>query len=192
MRRLLGSVAVVVGLVGCARSPEAGQSQVGAPSAAVAPPAAASDAPSAAPAAPASAEPTTPATASSAGNPSKPPRVGGKCEYEDTPGTGTVTAIEEQPANGDCGNHPKKVTLTFSPSDAGAKAEARDKAFTLGVGGVDFVAAGCLAAYKISVGTKLQVVRHKMKSGTCSPLVYEVTALSSPDDTTKCFAFCNK
>jgi hypothetical protein len=103
-----------------------------------------------------------------------------------------VTTIEDEPANGDCRNRPKRVTLKFVADDAAAKPSPSDGAFRLGVGGVEFVAAGCLAAYKVSVGAKLKTVRHIIKHGTCSPRVYEVAALSSPDDIEKCVGFCNK
>ncbi len=182
MNRFLGRVVFAVGLVACTRTPDpaARATSAAVSSAAVEASPVASTAPAAGSAAP----------AESAGGRSG--RVGGRCEYDDTPGTATVTAVEDAPGNGDCRNHPKRVTLKFVADDAAAKPNPKDDAFALGVGGVDFVAAGCLAAYKISVGAKLKTVRHIIKAGTCSPHVYEVTALSSPDDIEKCVGFCNK
>jgi hypothetical protein len=103
-----------------------------------------------------------------------------------------VTKIESDPTAGaDCKNAPKKVTVTFAPDDAKAKPIGWDKGFALEVGGLEFVAAGCLKDQKIAVGTKLRVVRHHELAGGCSPLVYEVTTLSSPEAIEKCTKFCN-
>ena len=116
--------------------------------------------------------------------------AGGKCTYDDAPGTGTVTAIEDDATAGaDC-KSAKKVTLSFAADDASAKTNPRDAAFVLEVGGVSFVATGCVDEHKIAVGTKLKVVRHIETAGTCSPVVYEVTDLSSPDAIEKCVAYC--
>lgn len=180
MRRFLGGVVLMAGLVACARPPEAGKSHAESPAEQAAPPAVQSAPP---------AEQSAP-EGSEGG--SKSGRIGKKCEYEDVPGTASVIAISDEPANGDCSNQPKKVTLKFAPNDATAKPNPRDDAFVLVVGGVGFVAAGCLAAYKVAVGTKLKTVRHTKTAGACSPVVYEVAALSSPDDITKCVAFCSK
>ena len=117
-------------------------------------------------------------------------KAGGKCAYEDTPGTGTVTAIEDDATAGaDC-KQAKKVTMSFVADDPAAKPASRDGSFSLEVGGVGFVATGCVEEHKIAVGTKLKVVRHVATAGTCSPIVYEVTDLSSPDAIERCVAHC--
>lgn len=198
MREWLASLGMLLALGACSRGPQASEGRAGAPAAAGAPPPSAGAATVQAPPSEGAVHaPTVPAEVAAPSSSATPDaaravRVGGSCSYEDTAGTATVTAIEAEPANGDCSNQPKRVTLKFVPSDVHAKPEPRDQAFTLGVGGLSLVAAGCLKAYKIALGTQLPTVRHKMTSGTCSPLVYEVKALSSPEDAAKCSAYCSQ
>ncbi|MBM4361514.1 MAG: hypothetical protein FJ104_02450 [Deltaproteobacteria bacterium] len=175
MYRLAGCSVIFLGLVACTRTPDAGTEPAASPT----PPG-----PSAAGAA--SAGPTAETTP---GGPHGR-RTGGSCEYVRVPGTATVTAIEaDDTAGADCKNA-KKVTLSFTPTDATAAAERLDGAFQLTVGGMGFVATGCVDAYAITVGAKFPTVRGKIASGTCSPLHYDVAPFSSAADIEKCVAFC--
>jgi hypothetical protein len=179
---------IMVGLVACSRTPPAGDAREQ-PSQPLAERGTPDPPPTAQSAVPVAEEKPAPGTAVAADDPKVGRRAGGPCEYERVPGIGTVTAIASYTAGPDC-KHAKRVTMSFAPDVAGAEPKRQDQAFTLGVGGVEFVAAGCLEVHKITVGTKLSVVRHALKAGTCSPLVYEVTALSSPEAIEKCVAYC--
>jgi hypothetical protein len=181
MRNFLGGTALAVGLVACSRPPPTVEAAAD-PSAEQVTPGTPSASPSAAPSA-------APATGAAEGE-RLGRRAGGSCEYEETPGTATVATIEDVDAGPDC-KRAKTVRLKFVPDDPAAKSERLDSGFTLGVGGMSFVPAGCLAELKIAVGTKLPVVRRKIKSGGCTPLGYDPTVLSSEDAVTKCVAHCN-
>lgn len=117
-------------------------------------------------------------------------KVGGACTSDAVPGTGTVTRIEDDTTAGPDCKSAKQVTLSFVPDDAAATPHRLDPAFPLEVGGVAFVATGCVEEHHLALGTKLKVVRHLRTSGTCSPVTYEVTDFASPEAIEKCVAHC--
>jgi len=108
-------------------------------------------------------------------------RVGRCGTYEQTPGTGHVTAVETAPAGeNNCPNGPVKITFDFTPDDpALAALAAAGRTVTIGDGKNPPSAA--VAACGLTVGSTHAAVRKDEQGGSCPPLNVELTDLGGAE-----------
>jgi hypothetical protein len=106
--------------------------------------------------------------------------AGGPCTYDDVAGAATVLTITEAPSTEyNCTTNPKKITFSFSPTDA-SKAKASDASQAYMVGAGANPPESCLVPNGIAVSMIIDAKRRDIAKGTCTPTIYELT-LPQPD-----------
>jgi hypothetical protein len=120
---------------------------------------------------PSTAPPPTPSSPSTSAEPPTRPRVGGGCQYKDTPGSITITSITDPEPNANvCPKPSQAVRFSFTPNGADAPT-VTDRAITIGDGKA--LPTACLEPLGIKVGAVIiDVVLKEITSGACTPVVF--------------------
>jgi hypothetical protein len=114
------------------------------------------------------------------------PIVGG-CTYDKTPGTATVTAIEEPSSNlYNCPNDPVRVTFDFAPTDT-TQTQAYLKGRPVIVGSGANPNRAYILSKGFAVGKALPAVREDIRSGACSPIEFIFPGIDLSDYAQSCF-----
>lgn len=113
---------------------------------------------------------------------------GGRCAYEDTTGTATITAIRDPPSDlYNCPNDPVEVMFDFVPADPSLSAlSATDQRATVGSGANPNRA--YILAKGFSEGNQLRCTRKDIRQGSCSPILYEFPDVDLSDYADSCFS----
>jgi len=100
-------------------------------------------------------------------------RVGGPCEYEDTPGMATIVSVESAPTNAlNCTNNPVEVIFDFQPDEpARVNLAATGHTFTIGEGVNPPLS--WVQAEGLTPGTQHACIRRDITKGTCTPVLYQ-------------------
>jgi len=102
------------------------------------------------------------------------PKVGGLCTYENFPGTAKFTELKVVP-NG------VEAHFDFTPTDPNAPTRYRihndDKNITLFLDGSGLPSADWLSSKGITVGSEFSSICMEERTGTCTPLMYTLTAI---------------
>ena len=119
-------------------------------------------------------------------------KVGGPCIYDKIPGTITINSIEPAPENESNCKDAVKVTFIFTPTDPAAKQHYsypgwsdEDQAFTVGGGtnpNRDWV-----KGKGIRVGNRYDATRNEIRSGTCTPVLFQFTSIDTGDYSANCY-----
>jgi len=116
-----------------------------------------------------------------------PPRLGGGCAYDETPGVATIISVSAAGPDGyNCPNDPFEVVFDFVPTDP----EAADLAQT---GRHLTVSAGAnpplawIEDEGLTEGTQHNVVRRDITKGTCTPLLFRFIDVDYDAGVAACF-----
>ncbi len=103
------------------------------------------------------------------------PKVGGACTYTTTNGTATITEIIDAPSTElNCDVTPKKITFKFTP-----KGKKTSSISTITINSGYNPSQTWVTKNKLVVGKKIVCKQKNIKSGTCTPVVYEFVGLNT-------------
>jgi hypothetical protein len=113
--------------------------------------------------------------------------VGGGCSYTETSGQATVLSLNAAgAAQNNCGKDPVEVVVNFAPSDPVQANEATDKNVQVTVGDGKNPPRGYITSKGFAVGATIACSRKIIKSGACTPILYEFPGIDLTDYVTSC------
>ncbi len=119
--------------------------------------------------------------------------VGGPCEYNEIIGTAVITSIvDADPGNYNCDNDPVEVIFNFTPDnpDAGDGyrfPDTSDTNQTLTIGGGMNPPEEYMTIKGITAGSSHACIRKEITSGTCTPVIFEFSAIDLTDYAEYCW-----
>ncbi len=122
----------------------------------------------------------------------EPPIAGGTCEYTSVSGVATIVSVEAAGSDEtNCSNDPVKVTFSFVPDDATATQSytityISDDSIELQVSSAN-PPSEWVQAEGLTVGSEHPCVRKEITSGTCTPLIFELTDVDYEQGIEMCY-----
>lgn len=119
-------------------------------------------------------------------------KVGGPCTYNKIPGIITITSIEKAPEDESNCKDAVKVMFTFTPTDPTAQKNYAapgwsDEGQIFTVGGGTNPNREWVERKGITAGQNYGATRNEIRSGTCTPVIFEFTSIDTSDYATSCY-----